>query len=135
MTEKEEELQRKILEFQIFESELRTIEGREDLLLRNLEEFNRTRLAIEELKNTKPDMALIPLGSSNFIHGKITDSDTVIVGIGANIAVKKSKEHALEILDNRIKDLEHTSEKLASQAQNIFEKLRYLQIEIEKMQK
>ena len=135
MEDRKEDLQRKILEFQIAESELKVIEEREEALIRNLEDLNRTRLALEELRNTKPNVALIPLGGSNFVHGNITDSDSIIVGIGANIAVKKTKDQALEILDERIRHLEQTSEKFAAQAQNIFDRLKTLQTEIEKLQK
>jgi prefoldin alpha subunit len=133
--ENKEELQRKILEFQILESELKVIDEREGNLLRNLEDLNNTRTAIEDLKSAKPDTALVPLGSGNFVHGKVTDSDNIIVGIGANIAARRTKEQAIELIDERIRNVEQISETLAAQAQSIFTKMRNLQVEIEKAQK
>ncbi len=133
--ENKEELQRKILEFQILEAELRVIEQRGEELLRRLEDLNRTRIALEDLKPTKSEDALVPLGSGSFIHGKVTDSENVVIAIGAGIAARKTKEQALEILDERISEVEQTSEKFAAQAQIIFNNLRNLQVDIEKMQK
>jgi len=134
MKDKKEEIQQKVLEFQILESSLRILEQREALIIEKLEELKRTKAALEELKNVKLRDAMIPLGSSNFISGKITDTENVVIGVGAGVAIKKKREDALKFVEDKIKELESSSVSISSQAEEILQRLRNLQNEIEKLQ-
>ena len=132
---KEEDLQKKIIEVQILESNLKVLQERATVISQRLEELEKTRSSIEELKGTKPTKALIPLGSGNFIFGSIESSEDVIVGIGSGVALKKNREGAVEILDSRIKEIEDNLKEIASQSTIIAEQLEKIQEDVEELQK
>ncbi len=132
---KKEELQKKAIQFQILNATLGTFQEKARLLTQRIEELQKTKDAIEELKRTKPDKALIPLGSGNFIVGRIEDTENIIVGIGAGVAIKKKREDAIEILNSRLRELEVSMNEVANRIQILSQEIEKLQLEIEELQK
>ena len=132
---KKEDLQKKLIEFQILDANFKLLQERAEILNKKLEELQKTGVAIEELKNMKPNKALIPLGSGNFVYGKIEDCDEIIVGIGSGVAIKKKREEALKNLDDRTKDIEKDMNDLLKQSSAFVIQLEKVQQEIEKLQK
>ena len=130
-----EEFQKKVIQFQILESNMKALQEKEDELTQRIEEIQGTRTAIEELKQMKPSNALIPLGSGNFVSGKIENTEEVLVGIGSGIAVKRRREDAVIILDDTLKELEKTLDDVKNQIMSIALQLEKLQEELEKLQK
>ncbi len=116
----------------MLQSNLQLIQEREQIIARHLDELKGTRLALEDLKKLKLDNALIPIGSGNFINGKLTDIENIIVSVGAGIAVKKKREDALEIIDSRVKELQDILGELNDQGQNVFEEMQRLQEDLER---
>ncbi len=132
---KKEELQKKLIELQILDANLKALQERANMINQKLEELQKTRNAIEELKITKPNKALIPLGSGNFVYGSIENCEEIIVGVGSGVAIKKKRENALEILEKRIKDLENNLNDVLKQSSAFVMQLEKVQQEIEKLQK
>lgn len=132
---KKEELQKKIIQFQILDANLKVLQERMGVLTTRIDELQKTKTAIDNLKLSKSTKAMIPLGSGNFVFGRIDDTENIIVGAGAGIAIKKKKKEAIEILDSRIGELENSLRDLTGQTQAIVEQLEKLQFEIEKLQK
>ncbi len=132
---KKEDLQKKLIEFQILDANLKMLQEKAGVINQKLEELQKTRAAIEELKNTKPNKTLVPLGSGNFIYGSIENCEDIIVGIGSGIAIKKKREKALEVLDSRIKNFEKDIEQILKQSSVFVIQLEKVQQEIEKLQK
>jgi len=135
MKKKEEDLQKKIVQFQVLEATFKTLQDRANLINQNLDELRKTKIAIEDLKKTKPNKALIPLGSGNFVYGTIENNENVIVGIGAGIAIKKKREESIEILDNKTREMENVLDDVTTRAQGILEKIEEIQMELEELQK
>jgi len=134
MNKKEEDLQRKMIEFQFLENNLKMLQEKAEANNDRLEELQKTKAAIEELKNTKPNKALIPLGSGNFVYGTIDNCNEIIVGIGSDIAVKKKKEDAIALLDRRSKEVEDILKDLIRQISAFVLQLERVQQYIEKLQ-
>jgi len=134
MTKKEEELQKKVVQFQILEANLKMLQERASVINQRLEEFQKTRTAISELKITKPNKALIPLGSGNFVFGSIENSKDIIVGIGSGIAIKKKREDALKILDDKITETADVLNDITKKSQALIQSLEKIQLEIEDLQ-
>lgn len=131
---KKEDIQKKVIEFQILEANLKMLQERANVINQKAEELEKTRVAIEELKDTKPSKALIPLGSGNFVNGSIENSENIIVGIGSGVAIKKKREESIKILDDRIKDLENDLNDISKQSTAIIIQLEKVQQDIEKLQ-
>jgi len=133
--DKKEDLQKKLIEFQILDTNLKTLQERAELLGQKLEELQKTKFSIEELKNANPAKAFIPLGSGNFVRGSIENCEEVLVGIGSDIAIKKNRQDALKILDSRINELEDDLNNILKQVSVFVMQLEKVQQEIENLQK
>jgi prefoldin alpha subunit len=126
-----EEMQKKALQFQILQSSLQIIHEKEHMLMQRLEEMDSTRHAMEDVKSVKAGSdVLVPLGSGNFIAGKISGTEKVLVGVGGGIAIKKSVDGALESLNSRMKEMESALLELRNQAAHIGDELRMIQSEM-----
>jgi prefoldin alpha subunit len=132
---KKDDIQKKIVEFQILDTNLKMLQEKAGLVNQKLEDLQRTKIAIEDLKNAKPSKALVPLGSGNFVYGSVENCDDIIVGIGSDVAVKKKREKALEFLGSRIKDLENDLNTVLKQSSVFVMQLEKVQQEIESLQK
>ena len=121
----------KAVQFQLLEANLNSLKQKEQFAVRKLEELDRTKLAVSELK--KGD-ALIPVGMGNFVHGKVTDAENIIIGIGAGIAVKRGTEDAKKILIEREEELKRDVTKINDEANHMVAQLQNLQKEIQELQ-
>jgi prefoldin alpha subunit len=130
-----EDMQKKIMEFQILDTNLKMLQERAEMVGQKLEDLQRTKVAIEELNGTKPNKALVPLGSGNFVYGNIENCEDVIVGVGSDVAIKKKREKALEVLDSRIKELEDNLNAILKQSSLFVAQLEKVQQEVESFQK
>ncbi|MDD5416661.1 MAG: prefoldin subunit alpha, partial [Candidatus Aenigmarchaeota archaeon] len=88
--------------------------------------------ALEEIEGKKGE-TYIPLGSSNFVLGKVEDSENILVSIGSGLAIKKKRAEALEITNQRIKELQTEGTKINKELNRIGSELMKLQAEIEEM--
>jgi len=132
---KKEDIQKKIVEFQVLEANLKILQDRTEKLNEKMEEFQSTRMAIEELKETKPNEALIPLGSGIFVTGNVEKSENLIVDIGSGIVLKNSREKVTEIIENKIKELEKDIKNITEQSMFIILRLEKIREDVEKTQK
>ena len=132
---KKDDIQKKIVEFQILDTNLKMLQEKAGLVNQKLEDLQRTKIAIEDLEDAKPSKALVPLGSGNFVYGSVENCDDIIVGIGSDVAVKKKREKALEFLGSRIKDLENDLNTVLKQSSVFVMQLEKVQQEIESLQK
>ena len=130
----EEQIREKALQFQLMQTNIEILQERENLLAQKLEELHRTKLAIEELEATKKGDAYIPIGSGNFILGKISDLDNILIGIGSGLAIKRNRKDAVGIVSDRMGDLEKELKDISSHGQETLTKLMKLQKDIEKLQ-
>ncbi len=100
------------------------------VLLQKMNELLETREALESLAGVDPDSAAwIPLGSGNFVAGKVTDPETVLVGLGGGAAAVKTREEALKIVERRISELEAEMNRTVSDIHRLTSELRRLQAE------
>lgn len=129
-----DDMQKKIIQFQMLEANLKAIQEREELINERLAEIETTKAAIEELKKTKPGKTLIPIGSGNFISGRIEDTEELIIGIGSGVAIKKKREDATAILDSKSNEFEKDLNNMRNQSTTIAFQLAKLQEEIERSQ-
>jgi prefoldin alpha subunit len=130
-----DDTQKKMIQLQILEANLKALQERINFLAERMNEIESTKLAIEDMRHTKPNEALVPLGSGSFVHGRIENTDEIIKGIGGGVALKKSGEEATAILDSALKDMEKNFEELKSQMLNSSLEFEKIQEEIEKTQK
>lgn len=135
MVDKKEEFQKKLAQFQMLQANMQALQEREHVIAQRFAELQETKQTIDELKTVKNnDETLIPLGTGNFISGKVLDSENVLVGLGAGVAIRKSREEAKKILDSRIQEMQNVVQDMSLQMQAITQEMQKLQPEIERLQ-
>lgn len=115
MTDKQKEMQKKMIEMKMIENGLNALRQKEGELIGVVEDLHRTKEAIQAMENYKGDGTMIPLGSGNFVMGKIEDPEKVLVGIGAGVAIKKTRKDAMDHLQGRIDEIEDSLKQIADQ--------------------
>jgi len=129
----QKELQQKMLEYQILEENFKQLNQRRELFMMKLMEIEQTDQAIEELEKSKESDVLLPIGSSVFLPGKVSEKEKLVVGIGADIVLEKDASEVKEILGKRRKTLEVGLENVQQNMLQIANQMKVLEPEIQKM--
>lgn len=129
-----DKIREKAVQFQMIQHKLKGLEHKEQMILSTVEELERAMLALQDLEKSKGD-AYIPVGGSNFVFGEVKDNQNVLITIGSGIAVKKKREEALKITEDRANEFKKESEKIMRQIQHMSDELMTLQTDIETLRK
>jgi len=122
-----------LLQFQILEGNLRATRAQMEAATARAEELAQAKIGLEGLEKVEPNQsAFIPMGAGNFIEGKITDASKVLVSMGGDIVIKKTRKEAVEIIDSKLKEVQKILSELAVQEQKLTAALQKLQPEIQK---
>lgn len=119
----EEKLQAAIAELRILEAYYNEATARESLVTKAVLE---NRAAIESVKGLPVDAEselLVPIGGGLLIHSKAQPVQKLIVSVGADVAVEKTREEALAFLEQRLGDLEKGAVTLAGQRSDLARKI------------
>jgi prefoldin alpha subunit len=129
-----QEIQKKIVQFQLLRANLQMIEEKERELGENLLELRETLEALKELESVKADSEImIHIGSGNYVGGKILDTQRVLVNIGAGVMVSKERKEAEKLIKDRIEEIEKLVERFENEKRKIGEELERLREEIERL--
>lgn len=115
----------------MLQSQLEGVRAQLQNLSGRAEELSNTKLTLENLNISKSSEAFIPVGSGNFIRGKVEDSKNVLVSVGGSAAVKKTKEEAIKILDEKMSAVQDEGNELGRAEQQVLMELSRLQAEIQ----
>lgn len=98
------ELEEKVVAFRILESRLEALLKQREMISNKLLEIQSTLNSIDEME--KSNDILFSIGSEAYATGKIADKNTLIVEVGANVALEKTVKEGKEILNTRKAELE-----------------------------
>ena len=96
---------------QINEIRMREIEKQVRQLISTLEQLNVTRTSLQNLPDEEKP-SFVPVGSGLYLPTTLEKS-TVCIDIGAGVVVEKKSDEAVELLDNREKQLKEAQAELA----------------------
>ncbi len=112
----DEEVRELISEIRLLEGSARILQSRIDVISAALSE---TLTAIQTLEGAKgkPEgtEALLPIGSGSFIKCRISNPDTIMIGVGAGVIVEKTIDDAIKDLRVRSSDLERARTSVTQQ--------------------
>ncbi|WP_456482372.1 prefoldin subunit alpha [Methanopyrus sp.] len=137
MAEKDEQkarqkLQELIAEINRLQGQIEAINAQIDLIESSISELNRVEETLKGVKGLEGDEEiLVPIGAQSFVKACVTDTERVIVGIGAGVAVERTIDEALESIDDQRQELEkaraEAQQKLQELAQELQEKQKKAQ--------
>lgn len=121
-------------------SELSAYRNQAELLQQQVEAIQASLAELEVLKNTIDDMAgqgsvesLVPIGGGAFMEGEITNTDYVVMSIGAGIAVKQTVDEAKVTIDSQSEELKENLDNTLGSLQQVTDVIAQLQPAAEKL--
>ncbi len=109
-------------------NELNTYQGQAEVLQQQIETLNATitelSVAMDTLITVKGEdnkETLVPIGAGSFLITELKNTEDVIIGLGAGVAVKKKIDDAKDTIAEQKKELEELRDKMSSDLQKITE--------------
>lgn len=99
-----------------------------------LNEMRISRMTLEGLEKEKKGAPLfVPVGGGSYVKAKLETTDSIVVGIGAEVAVEKSLKDAKVDLEARIAEIESTREALQKQFGQVLERMQNNRTQMEEI--
>ena len=111
-----------VVEIRLLEQTYNEFTSRQGLLERALLE---SRAALESIRglNGAPSEMLLQIGGGALLRAEPPSTERVLVSIGANVIIEKSREEVVAILEERSREVEKTIVSLAGQRNEIAQRL------------
>lgn len=114
----EEKVQSLIAEMRVLESILNDATSRQAFLIRIIGEAKAGITALKELSASSSEV-LVPLGGGLFLKVNAQPPDKILVGLGADVVVEKSKDEAVSYAEERVKEVENAVMGLEAQRNDL----------------
>lgn len=104
---------------QTLSQQLQELDAVQDQLQTQLEALQTRKSEVQSAIDTLDDLesgstVQVPLGGDAFIKADIPDIDEVIVSLGADFAAERTRDGAIDALEQRIRDIEEQIENVQS---------------------
>jgi len=119
----EDKVNNLVVEIRILESTYNELTSRQNLLERALIENRSALEAIKGLGDKKGGEVLMQVGGGAMLRSAPPKVDRVLVSVGADVVLEKSREEALSILEERTKDVERSIVSIVGQRNEIKQRL------------
>lgn len=134
MTEKEENLQKLYLEFQMLDQHIKQLEKQSAAINNQLMELMVTNQSLDDMKNTdEKTEILVPLSSGIYAKAELKDNKSFIVNVGSNTALVKDVDSTKKMVEEQIAEIKKLQENLVNQLQDQTTKAVSLEQEINKI--
>lgn len=132
--EDRQKLEQMINEINQLQQQGETIAQQIEQLNVSLNDIRSAESAVKGLKDAAGKETLIPIGAGCFITTELKSED-IIVGVGSDVAIKRSREETEETLKNDKEEVEKLIKSLTEQLQKINDYITQRRPEVEKLMK
>lgn len=122
MSKDEDAINNLVAEIRILEGTFNELTSRQNILERMVLE-SRTSLETISGLGSSSEEVLLPVGGGVLLRTIPPKTDRVLVNIGANVVLEKTKESAVKFIETRVSDIEGDIEAVASQRSQIAQRL------------
>ncbi len=123
MSREEEKVNNLVTEVRVLESTYNELSSRQNLLERILIESRTSLETMKGLSASTSEEALIPVGGGILLRSSPPRTDKVLLNIGANVVVERTREDATKFMEARAGELEEDIVAIASQRNQIAQRL------------
>ena len=116
----EQKLQQDYAMLENAKAQLEGLLRQQQLIQLAVDEHVRARETLKELAKGSPgDEVLMPLGANSYIPARISENGDPIIGLGASVSVRKTKDEAEKFLDSKIDELSRAFKTVTERAQQM----------------
>lgn len=119
-----------ILELRILERTFNEVAARQELVARAIVDSNAALEAVRNLSSRDLSQALISLGGGVYVRTDVPKPSSLVVSLGANVAVEKNQESTVGYLEERARELQKLTSSLDSQRIELARRLEVVRNEI-----
>jgi prefoldin alpha subunit len=120
----EEELRKISVELRLLEQTAETLQSRLNMINAVATDLTYASVTLETLDKEKENAELlVPIGGTSYIRARLDNPDKIIVRIGADVSVEKTREEAKDIIKKRLGDLEKTRMSMQQQFVKVADKI------------
>ena len=112
-----------VVEIRVLEGTYNELSARQNLLERAMLEGRAALDAIKGLSGQDSGEVLTQVGGGIMLRSSPPETERILVSIGANVVVEKSRDEAVAILEERGRDIEKTLVSLVNQRNEIARRL------------
>jgi prefoldin alpha subunit len=135
--QKQEQLQQKFLQFQMFQQQIEQINQHLEMLTQQSAELEISINAVKEIGQTKVDQEILaPIAGGIFLQAQLKDNQKLIVNVGSGITVEKTNLQVIELLQQqqaelmqKIIETDSVLQQLSAQAMKIYQEVQKAQQE------
>ncbi|MBS7639338.1 MAG: prefoldin subunit alpha [Candidatus Bathyarchaeia archaeon] len=120
----EDEVRRLIVELRILESTAEYLQSRLNLVNTALAELNLASMSLDGIEKKDSDSIFVPIGGGSYIKARLEDTDKVVYGIGAGVAIEKTIREAKEDIANRIAELNKMKAAIEQQLSQVLSRIQ-----------
>jgi len=130
----EKGFQEKYMQYNIYKQQAQGLLQEISLLNQTAQNLNTAREVLSNLESAKAKSEiLVPVGGNTFLKATLEDKENVLVGVGADVVLKKPMPEAISTIKEQLENLKNAGDKLGNQMKDLEEKMRGLEPEIQKM--
>jgi prefoldin alpha subunit len=119
------------VQLRLLEDYYQDLSSRESILVRLYREDRASLSSLTALKDIKAADLLVPIGGGAHLPASFTGGGKIVVEVGSGIALEKTPEDAIAFLTGRIKEVEDTLGKVASQKREVTDRMQAYQQQLE----
>ncbi|MEM2110631.1 MAG: prefoldin subunit alpha [Candidatus Bathyarchaeia archaeon] len=121
----EEEIRRLMVELRLLEGTAETLQARMSFVNAVLNELNLANKTLEGLaEKGREDTVFVPIGGGSYIKAKLENTDKIVYGVGAGVAIEKTLDETKGEIMNRISELNKTKLALEQQFRQIIQRIQ-----------
>jgi len=132
----DQEIQEKYILYQLLTKNMESLKEQFDVIQREFMEMRSATDSIEEIKKLgSKNEVLIPLGGGCYGKGKITENDSILVGIGSNLFLDEESSSAKKTITERGKELDKVSDEVKERMERVATELNKIGTQIQELSK
>lgn len=132
--DEQKKLQQTIIELENSRSATEILREQINILASSINEIMATTETIKGIRKLEPGTEiLVPIGSDSFLRAKITETDRVVSGLGADVMVERESERAISALEEQRKEFEQSIGKAREELERLTKRIEELRPEVERL--
>lgn len=131
---KQEELQKKYIELEIYDKQLKQIQEQVEKFDTQMQELSSISESLGEIGKVQAgNEILVPVSTGIFAKAKVDRIDKFVVNVGASVAVERSVDETVTLIDEQMLEITKHRNHLAELFTDLSERAQMLQAELQKM--